>query len=178
MTRTTAILLIAMPALSQFAACRRVEPRKLDPGRVLKSAVQPGFTAPADGLLTDKQIETFLRVRREKRGELDPDARSATDADPAEFAWIRTRVREAMLALESDRVAVAAAESYARGLAVLREARRSARDAKTIGRLDSEIAALERERASLRKSKPLPATVLKNAARLAPRRAEIEAAGP
>jgi hypothetical protein len=178
MTRTGAILLLSLTALPPLSGCRRIEPPKLDPVRALKSGVQPGFTAPADGLLTDAQIERFLKVKRQARDVEEPDALRAIGGDPAELAWVRARVREAALAWEADRVAAAAAESYARALAVMREARRSARDAKTIARLDSEIAALERERASLRKNNTLPPSVLKNAGRLAPRRAEIEAAGP
>jgi hypothetical protein len=178
MTRKAAILLLGLAALPPLSACRRIESPKLDPVRALKAGVQPGFTAPADGLLTDAQIERFLKVKRDARAVEGPDALHAIGADLAEFLWVRARVREALLAWEADRVAAAAAESYARARAALREARRSARDAKTIARLDSEIAAVERERASLRKNSTLPPAALKNASRLAPRRAEIEAAGP
>jgi hypothetical protein len=177
MTRKAAILLLGL-ALPPLSGCRRNESPRLDPVRALKARVQPGFTVPADGLLTDAHIEQFLRVRRDARAVEGPDAQRALGADLAEFAWVRARVREALLAWEADRVAAAAAESYARALAALREARRSTRDAKTIARLDAEIAALERERASLRKNSALPPAVVKNASRLAPRRAEIEAAGP
>ena len=178
MARTAAILLLGLAALAPLSGCRRSERPKLDPVRALKSGVQPGFRPPADGVLTDAQIEGFLRVRRQAPAAEDRDALRAIGADPAEFAWVRARVREALLALEADRVAAAAGEAYARALAVLRDARRSARDAKTTARLDSELGAVERERASLRKNNALPPSVLKNAARLARRRAEIEAASP
>src|ERR1700687_531330 len=125
MTRTAAILALALAALSPLSGCRRIQPPRLDPVRALR----PRFMAPADGLLTDAQIERFLKVRREARPVGGPSGLRAINADPAEFAWVRARVREAMLALEADRVAAAAAESYARALAALREARRAGRGA-------------------------------------------------
>ena len=178
MTRRLALLPLAALFLAEIGACRRIEPHKLDPVRALKTGVQPAFKPPENGLLTDAQIQTFVKVRRGARAESEAESLRAIGTDPVEFAWIRARVREALLALESDRVTAAAAESYARALSVVREARRSARDPKTIARLDSEIAGLERERAALRKENPPSAALQRNAARLAPRRAEIEAAGP
>ncbi len=99
------------------------------------------------------------------------------EVDPAEFAWVRARIAEALLALDARQVSDAAAETYASALAHLRETRRAAKDPKTAARLDAEIAALEKERAALHR--PVPASAAsRNAALVAPRRAEIERAGP
>ncbi len=97
--------------------------------------------------------------------------------DPAEYAWVRARIQEALLALDADRVAAASSEGYARAIAGVREARRSTRDPKIAARLDAEIATLERERASLRKTGPASGSLQRNAALVSPRRAQIEAAG-
>jgi hypothetical protein len=96
----------------------------------------------------------------------------------AEFGWVRARIQEALLALDAERAASAAAESYARGTAALREARRATKDPKTAARLDAEIATLERERAGLRRAAPGSSGLARNAALVSRRRAEIEAAGP
>lgn len=170
----------ALTVLFAVAAtgCRRIEPPRLDPVRALKTGVRPAFQPPADGLLKPADVDLFLKVRGQARSSSEAEAFRATGADQAEFAWVRARLREALLALDADRVAAAASEAYARGLAVLRDARKSARDPKTGARLDVEIATLERERATLRKSHPVAASLARNAALLAPRRAEVEAAGP
>ena len=179
MTRTaTALALLAASIASSSIGCRRTETRRIDPVGAIRAGVRPEFKAPLDGVLTDAQIETFLRIRRMASAGTESDAVRSLGADPQEFAWVRARVREARIAWETDRVAAAASESYARALAALREARKSARDAKTAARLDAEIAALERERASLRRGGGLPPATLQNASRLSRRRAEIEAATP
>ena len=163
----------ALPA----AACRKLETRDLDAVRALRARAQPRFRPPADGVCSDAQLEAFLKVRRVARNRSDAETASALGADPAEIAWVRARIVEALLALEARQVTDAAFESYGGAIARLREARRSTRDSKTTARLDVEIAGLERERASLRKGEsPAPAS-LKNAARLAPRRAELLAIG-
>jgi len=179
MTRTTAALaLLAAMSLSASIGCRRSESRRIDPVGAIRAGVRHEFKAPSDGLLTDAQIETFLKIRRMAGGGTESDAVRSIGADPVEFAWVRARVREARIAWETDRVAAAAGESFARSLAALREARSSARDGKTAARLDAEIAALERERASLKRSASLPPATLQNAVRLSRRRPEIEAATP
>ena len=178
MTRAAIVLLGTLPLWLGSGGCRRAEPRKLHPVDALKAGVKLAFRPPADGLVTDAMIETFLQVRRQSRSQSEGEALRATGADPVEFAWVRARVLEALLALDSGRVTAAAGESYNRSLATAREARRLARDPKAIARLDSEIAALERERAALRKGSPFPAPLLRNAARVAARRSEIEAVRP
>lgn len=146
--------------------------------RAIKARVAPAFQPPADGLLKPAQVDAFVRVRSRSRGGSVADALAAAGLDPLEFAWVRARIQEALLALEADRVASASLESYARGIASLREARKAARDPRTAARLDAELATLERERAALRKGGPPAASVSRNAGLVARRRAEIEAAGP
>lgn len=160
------------------AGCRRIEPARLNPVRALKTGVGEGFTPPADGLLKPAQLDLYVRVRGRASGASLTDALAGTGADAVEFAWIHARIREALLTLDADRVAAAASEAYARGLAALRDARKSARDPKTTARLDAEIAALERERATLRRANPASSAASRNAALLAPRRGQIETAAP
>jgi hypothetical protein len=177
-TRAAGSLLLAVLLGLAGGGCRRTAPRRLDAVRALKASVQLQFHPPADGLLTDAMLDSYLKVRRQARSQTEGEALRATGTDAAAYAWTRARVQEAMLALESGRVAAAAGESFARAEAVAREARRSARDPKVVARLDSEIAALERERAGLRKGDAFAPVVLRNASRVGARRAEIEEAGP
>ncbi len=167
------LVMTALPA----AACRRLETRDLDAVRALRARALPRFRPPADGVFTAAQLDAFLRVRRAAGNRTEAQAASALGADPVEIAWVRARIVEALLALEARQVTEAAFESYGGAIARLREARRSTRDPKTAARLEVEIAGLERERASLRKGEPPAPASLKNAARLAPRRAELLALG-
>lgn len=128
--------------------------------------------------MTDAQLERYVRVRRAARGRSDREAARAVGVDPDEFVWVRARVLEALVALQTSRVRSAAEGTYARTLAALRESRRSARDPQTARTLDEQIAGLERERSTLKREDPLPASVAANARKVAPRRAEIDAAPP
>ena len=129
--------------------------------------------------MTAAQIDLYLKVRRAAGRGSDAEAARALGADPAEFAWTRARITEALAAHDARRVADAALESYARALAALREARRAAPDARTAAPLDFEIAALEKERASLRR-RPVdfPPAAAANDALVETRRAEIESVRP
>jgi hypothetical protein len=176
MSRAMLALVLVMTALPA-AACRRLETRDLDAVRALRARALPRFRPPADGVFTAAQLDAFLRVRRAAGNRTEAQAASALGADPVEIAWVRARIVEALLALEARQVTDAAFESYGGAIARLREARRSTREPKTAARLDVEIAGLERERASLRKGEPPAPASLKNAARLAPRRAELLALG-
>jgi hypothetical protein len=176
MSRAVLGLVLVMTALPA-AACRRLETRDLEAVRALQARALPRFRPPADGVFTAAQLDAFLKVRRAAGNRNEAQAASALGADPIEIAWVRARIVEALLALEARQVTDAAFESYSGAIARLREARRSTRDPKTAARLDVEIAGLERERASLRKGEPPTPASLKNAARLAPRRAELLALG-
>jgi hypothetical protein len=174
-----AILSVAGVLLPGLAACGRTERASAEAVRAVRSRLEPRFEPPADARLTDAQIDMYLRVRR-AAGDAGSGSDAAHDAGaaPAEFDWVRARVIEALIALDSGKATAAAQESYGRALAALQEARRGAVDAASANRVEREIAALERERQSLRRPDPLNALVAANAARIEKRRAEIESAGP
>ena len=88
----------------------------------------------------------------------------------------RHAIAEALLAIDSREATAAVVESYGRALAALREARKGA-DPSSAAKIDAQIAALERERAGLRRPDPLLAAVAANAGRVERRRTEIESAG-
>jgi hypothetical protein len=170
------LLLAALAALTA-ASCRKLEAPRLDAVRALQAKVRPGFTPPADGVLKNAQIDAYLKVLRESGRRPPSDVAESLGIDPAEFAWVRARIAEGLLALDARQVSDAAAETYAATLSRLRETRRATRDAKTAARLDTEIAALEKERAALHR--PVPASpASRNAALVAPRRGELERSGP
>lgn len=173
------ILAVGLAAAAALAVpgCRKIETEKLDPVRAIQAQVRPRFRPPADGLLTAAQIDAYLAVKRSAGRRPPADVAEEGSLDPAELAWVRARIAEALLALDARQVSEGAGETYAAALTRLRETRRSTRDAKTAARLDAEIAALERERAALRR--PLPASPAgKNAALVASRRAELERLDP
>ncbi|HTR03182.1 MAG TPA: hypothetical protein VMN82_08305 [Thermoanaerobaculia bacterium] len=164
-------------AIAAAPACRRLEKEQRDAVQALRARVRPGFRPPADGLLTDGQIEMFLRVRKAAGRRPPSEAAAELGVDPAEFVWVRARLTEALLALDAHQTGEAAYEAYGPALARLRDTRRATRDATSAARLDAEIATLEKERAAIRKNDPgSPAS--RNAVRLATRRAELERAGP
>jgi hypothetical protein len=160
------------------AACRRMQADRLEAVRALRSQVRPRFRPPADGRLTPAQIDGYLRVRRAGGAGSEADAARAAGMEPAEFAWVRARIVEALNALQARQVSAAAAEAYARGIASLREARAAARDAPAAARLDAELAGLERERATIRRSEESTPAIVFNASLIAPRRNEIASAAP
>jgi hypothetical protein len=139
-----------------------------------RRAVPVAFRPPADGLLTDAQIERYIRVRRAAKGRTDAQASRAVGVDPDEFAWIRARVAEALLESDRRRVRAASDEVYGKTIASLRETRRGIRDAATARSVDEQIAGLERERASIRKPETVAPAVGYNARKVAARRAEID----
>ncbi len=178
-------------------ACGRGSPRKGTAAAGLpRIPVIIRFRPPADGLLTDAQIDRYVRVRRAARGlggtpgppakpleqtrELrsDEEAARAAGVDPEEFGWVRTRIVEALVALDTAQVSNGAEATYARTIASLREAARSVKDRETLRRMEEQIAGLERERAALKAGDKPPAAVAANARRVASRRGEIEVLGP
>lgn len=136
------------------------------------------FRPPADGLLTDAQVDRYVRVRRAARGRSEEEGARAVGVDPEEFAWVRSRVVEALVLLDTAQVRSGAEATYARTIASLKEAARSVKDQETLRRLNEQINLLERERANLKAPETPPAAVAANARRLAPRRADLEAARP
>jgi hypothetical protein len=168
---------LTLVVLAAGPACRRFDTRELDPVRALRGSVGPRFQPPADGLLTDAQVDMFLRVRKAAGRRPASEVAIETGIDPAEFAWVRARIAEALVALDAARVGDAAYETYGGALARLREARRATPDPRVASRLEAEIAGLERERATLRRSEAA-APASRNGVRIAARRGELERAGP
>lgn len=164
-------------AAAAVVSCRKLETREFDAVRALKARARPRFQPPADGLLTEAQVDAFIRVRKAAGRRPPSDAAAAMGVDVAELAWVRARIAEALLALDARQVGDAAYEAYGPALARLRETRRTTRDTKAVARLDAEIATLEKERSTLRRSDAASAAS-RNAARVAGRRAELEQLGP
>ena len=136
------------------------------------------FRPPADGLLTEGQLDRYIRVRRAARGRTEEEAARAVGGDPEELAWVRSRVVEALVFLDTAQVRSGAEGTYARTIAAVREAAKSVKDPGTLRRLNEQIALLERERASLKPPEAPPAAVAANARRVASRRADLETARP
>lgn len=137
-------------------------------------ALPAAFRPPDDGVLTDGQIDRYIKVRRVARGRTDAEASRAVGVNPDEFAWVRSRIIEALLESDRRRVRAAAVEVYGKTISSLRETRRAVRDPATGRTVDEQIAGLERERATLRRAEPVTPALAANARRVAPRRAEIE----
>jgi hypothetical protein len=168
----------AFLAMLTGLGCRRIEPQRLDPVRAIRSRVEARFHPPESGQITNAQIDLYLRLRRAAGAGSNAEVAREAGTDPAEFEGVRGRIIEALQALDAKQVTAAAVEQYARAVAMLREVRRGVRDPKTAARIDGEIAALERERVALRRGEALAPQAVRNAALVAPRRAEIAAVGP
>jgi len=171
--RGAAVLALVSVSLL-VGGCRKFSASAPNPVQALRRRVETGFRPPADGLLTDAQLDLFVRAARSgDGGRRVGSIAGAGGVDRTELAWIRGRVIEALLVLDARKAREGALESTAKATADLRVVRREARDPGAAARLDLEIAALERERASLVDA-DASAAAGKNAARIAPRRAEIE----
>lgn len=166
---------IATALLLTCVSCRDEAPRQGTKRAFPAVASIVRFKPPADGLLTDTQIDRYIRVRRASRGRTDDEATTAVGVDAEEFAWARARILEALVFLETTQVRGAAEGTYARTIASLREASRGAKDAETRRKLEEQIAAMERERAGLKTPDTTPPAVVANARRISPRRTEIQA---
>jgi len=177
MSKMTALLASAILACS-LGACRKDERVGAPAPALARIEGLARFRPPADGLLTPAQVDRYVRVRRAARGRSGAEAARAVGVDPEEYSWVRARVIEALVALDTRKVRTASEETYGKTIAALRQARQSARDREVLRTLDEQIAGLERERASLKQMETPPSAVAANAKRLAPRRAEIEALSP
>ena len=160
---------------SQKPASRSEALRSLPGGNLLPA---PQFRPPADGLLSDEQVGRFIRVRRAAKGRTDAESAQALGVAPEELAWTRSRIVEALVALDERRVRAASAEVYGKALTQLKASRASVRDPGRARALDEQIAALERERASVRREETPPPALARNMRRVAARRAELEAVAP
>ncbi len=115
--RVSIVAAAGLAALASGAACKRIEAPRLKAVGAFNRVARPAFQPPTDSLLTPAQVALFLRIRTGARGGSLGEALAAVGADPGEFAWVRARIQEALLALDADRVFAASAESYARGIA-------------------------------------------------------------
>ncbi len=170
-------------ALMAAAACGRTEGpsaarRGPPPLRERVLAPAPRFRPPADGVLTDAQVETFLRVRRAAKGRTDAEAARALGVLPEELSWTRARVVEALVALDQKRVREESAEVYAKAVLRLKAAQAAARDPADARVIEEQIAALEKDRAAFRREETPSPALTGNIARVAGRRAELEALAP
>jgi hypothetical protein len=169
-------LLVAVAVLA--SSCRREEKRPPDSAGATSvgAAVRPHFEPPIDRLLTDRHLDLYVKVRRAARDRSESDAARALGVDPDEFAWVRARIVEALVALDETRVREASAETYVRTIASLRQTLKSVRDPQTARTIEAQIGGLERERAGMRRPDSVPVDVAANARKVAQRRAELEAA--
>lgn len=171
------ILLVAVAPGLLLPGCRRGKSAEVA-AKVKASAeaaLRAHFEPPADRLLTDRHLDLYVRVRRAAHDRSEADAARALGVDPDEFAWARARIVEALVALDSARVRQAAAETYVRSIASLRQTRKSVRDPQTARTVEAQIAGLERELAGMRAPDPLPVDLAGNARKVTARRAELEA---
>jgi hypothetical protein len=178
--RRALVLLVAGAAGLFCLSCRRertssgAAPTSGAPAAA--APLRPQFQPPANRLLTDRHLDVYVKVRRAARDRSEADAARALGIDSDEFAWVRARVVEALVALDEAHVRQQSSETYARTIASLRQTLKSVRDPETARTVEAQIAGLERERAGMRASDPLPADVAANARKVAGRRAELEAA--
>jgi hypothetical protein len=177
-SRSRAVLLVAVVVGLVACACRREEKRPPDSAGATSvgAAVRPHFEPPIDRLLTHRHLDLYVKVRRAARDRSESDAARALGVDPDEFAWVRARIVEALVALDETRVREASAETYVRTIASLRQTLKSVRDPQTARTIEAQIAGLERERAGMRRPESVPVDVAANARKVAERRAELEAA--
>ena len=174
--RLLRFFLLGLVLLLPETACRREKAALARAAGSTGPLLSLKFVPPPDGLLTDRHLDLYVKVRRAARDRSESDAARALGRDPDEFAWVRARIVEALVALDESRVREASAETYARAIASLRQTLRSVRDASTARTIESQIAGLERERAGMRRADPLPPGLAANARKVAARRAEVEAA--
>lgn len=174
--RRRLLLAIVVVVFLAESGCRERKPARAAGGGSPVGLLPPRFEPPADGLLTDRHFNLYVKVRRAARDRSESDAARALGVDPDEFAWVRARIVEALVALDESRVREASAQTYGRAIASLQQTLRSVRDPRTARTIESQIAGLERERAGMRRSDPLPPGLAANAGRVAARRSELEAA--
>jgi hypothetical protein len=178
----------ALAALLVASACGRpareaARAAAPPPVKTAAAALSVGFRPPSDGVVTDAQIEMFLRVRRAARaerasagpgsGRSDAEAAIALGVPTAEYDWVRARIVEALQVLDERRVRDSAAGTYAKALASIRETRRKVTDPETARTLEAQIAALEREAGASARAEKLPPPLAANVRKVSARMADI-----
>ena len=170
------VLLLLSGAVGAGVACRDAKPAApTRAGGAAALVAEPGFEPPPDRLLTERHLDLYVKVRRAAKDRSEADAARALGIDPDEFAWVRARIIEALVARDEARVRSASAGTYDRTIASLKKTLESVRDRETARTIQSQIAALERERGGMRSADPLPNDIAANARLVGTRRAELEA---
>jgi hypothetical protein len=125
-------------------------------GESRREAVRPGeeiarYRPPADGRLTERQIEMYIEVERREREMRAADLATARfraarelGYDPNEIAWVETRVREAERATASRTLEKRLTVGRERYLAALETERRQTGDGAKRTRLTEQIADFRR----------------------------------
>lgn len=174
--RAVCLALLLSGAIFGVAGCRgEKSAASARSGRAPALLEKPEFEPPADRLLTGRHLDLYVRVRRAAKDRSEADAARALGVDPDEFAWVRARIIEALVAQDEARVRSGAAGTYDRTIASLRKTLESVRDRETSRTIQAQIAALERERGGMRRPDPLPSDIAANARLVGSRRAELEA---
>lgn len=168
--------LLLAGAIVGAAGCREGKPAAAPrAGGAPALIAEPEFEPPTDRLLTARHLDLYVKVRRAAKDRSEADAARALGIDPDEFAWVRARIIEALVARDGARVRDAAAGTYDRTIASLRKTLESVRDRETARIIQAQIAALEHERGGMRRPDPLPSDIAANARIVGDRRAELEA---
>src|SRR5438067_2212683 len=105
----------AFVALSVIGCEQKPERTPGQAGAALKGLVR--FRPPADGLITQAELDRYIRVRRGARGPPPLPSARAVAVDLDEYAWVRARVIEALVALDTRKVRAASEETYAKTIA-------------------------------------------------------------
>jgi hypothetical protein len=178
----------ALIALVATAACGRKDskvalPAAPAPVQTAAAAMSSGFRPPANGVVTDKQIDMFLRVRRAARaereragqgsGRSDVESAAVLGVPTAEYDWVRARIVEALEVIEEREVRDGAAKTYEAALASMRETRRKVADPETARTMDAQIAALEKEAAASVRRERLSPALAANVKKVSDRMGEI-----
>ena len=160
------------PVLPRLPAARRRR-RRLRPGpRPRRIVLVRKFSPPADGLLTDTQIDRYIarapgRARANRRRRRAGRSASTPTSSPG---CGRGCSRPPSRSTRSGSAPPPPRPTRARS-PQLHETRAAVRDAATLRTIDEQIAALEKERAAWKKPEPPPPAIAANA------RAGREAAG-
>jgi len=147
--------MILLSALLVLPGCRR-EPERPAPSGTTdlmdEIARLPAYKPPADGRLTRRQVEMYLKVQRReqalRRGGADratAGLRAAHELgyNPREYAWVRGRVSDAEMLQTTAGLRRQVAEARQEILARLRRQREEAKSAGERAEIDQRIQELE-----------------------------------
>lgn len=179
----SAFLALFLGAALIVSGCRGKEKEEAPRGTasLMEEVAKAEYRPPADGRLTERQVEMYVKVEarsRKIRGN-DPataDLRAARElgVNPKELLWVQDRVREAESAGAGAILDSKIQESRLRVLRFLEEERKKAVDPGRRAEIDRQIGEL---RALMKGSRPsLGPGVRHNAALIAKHRDDLERA--